>query len=114
MRGSHGDKTWFNVDVFAVHRSSQIVAQDQTVWVDVVVVFSGENTMFSLGCHGEKALDMFLIFVSGLRVPESYCRVLSLRLGVRVNHCVGEVSPFVVWPDVGEVNEGIHGQSNPE
>ena len=112
MTRRHGDKQGLNVDVLAVDRGANAVAEDQAIGVEIVLVPGGEDAVLASRGHGQQALDMLLILVIGLDVPEGDGGVGAVRLGVRIDHRVGEKGPLVVWPDVGKIDEGVDGESD--
>ena len=91
-------------------KPTKIIANNQSIWVNVVIVLGGEDAVLSLAGHPQQALDVLLVLVPCLGVPEGDGRVLPVRLLVHVDDGLGEVGPPIVGPDVGEVDEGVDGE----
>lgn len=114
MTRAHRHEQGLDVDVLAVHRGPDGVAEDEAEGVDVVLVPGGEDAVLPAGGHAQQTLHVLLVLVSGLDVPEDDRGIGPVHLGVRVDHGPREVGPPVVRTDVGEVDEGVDRQGDPQ
>ena len=112
MTRRHCNENRFNINIFAVYRSTNTVTEDESERIQVIIVLSCQDAVLPTRRDTEQALHVLLILVVGLDVPEGDGSILAVNLGEGVDHGVGEEGPLVVGADVGEVNEGIYRQGN--
>ena len=112
MTRRHCNENRFNINIFAVYRSTNTITEDKSERIQVIIILSCQDAVLPTRRYTEQALHMLLILVVGLDVPEGYGGILAVHLGEGVDHGVGEEGPLVVGADVGEVNEGIYRQGD--
>ena len=56
------------------------ITKNETIGIDIVLIFGGEDAMFSTWGHWENMLHMLLIFFFGVHVPEYYGCVVTVSL----------------------------------
>ena len=67
-------------------KPTKIIANNQSIWVNVVIVLGGEDAVLSLAGHPQQALDVLLVLVPCLGVPEGDGGVGAVLLGVAVQY----------------------------
>ena len=56
------------------------ITKNETIGIDIVLIFGGEDAMFSTWGHWENMLHMLLIFFFGVHIPEYYGCVVTVSL----------------------------------
>ena len=73
-------------------KPTKIIANNQSIWVNVVIVLGGEDAVLSLAGHPQQALDVLLVLVPCLGVPEGDGGVGAVLLGVAVQYSTEQYS----------------------
>ena len=113
VRLGHRHLQRLDVDVFRVHRATDGVAQDQDILAARVVRLR-QHAVVPRRLDPGQLPHVLRVLLVRLAVPEHDAVLRPVSLGEAVHQGVAEVAPLVVLPDVGEVDEGVHRQRDPQ
>mmetsp|Transcript_74492 Transcript_74492/g.125506 ORF Transcript_74492/g.125506 Transcript_74492/m.125506 type:complete len:226 (+) Transcript_74492:3675-4352(+) len=114
MHGCDGNVQTLHVNVLAVNWRANFVTQDDNMLPSRFLCFGDKDTIFACRLHVQQALDVFRVLLVGFRIPEDHTILRPLHFGEGIDKTLVEVSPFIIRPHVGKIDERVNCQGNAE
>mmetsp|Transcript_25379 Transcript_25379/g.58464 ORF Transcript_25379/g.58464 Transcript_25379/m.58464 type:complete len:448 (-) Transcript_25379:248-1591(-) len=111
---SHCQISRFNGDVLGINRRPDRVTEDKYKLWSCVCSASSQDRVLPNGANRQQLFYILGIFLIILAVPENDAVLWTFRLVESIHQRVPEETPLVVWADVGEKDERIHGEGDTE